>query len=289
MRLEATTLRPGLLVSLHTKLEGGVTYQRVDLDKQDRATGKVERWETTKVTEDPKEHEAGVKVRGKVGSLVRGSCAHTSFGLLCPKDKERALDDAIKEARDLADAFNARATTTRVSVFVLKGYIAETDTEAARAIASDLRELLDEMKTGIGEADVAKVRDAANRARKMGAMLDDATSKRVKDAIEEARSVARQIVKAGDEARQVITDVKLTAIDGARFAFLDMEESKFDGEALPPVSARALDVEEDDGERQKLLPLPMVQADLPFDDDDEDLPRKAMAGEVTALIWPEES
>lgn len=292
MKTEATTLRPGLLVSLHTKLEGGVRYEREDLDANATEAGaKIERWKTTKVTEDPEEHAAGVKVRGKVGSLIRSVCAHTSFGLLCPRDKEKSLDEAISEARALAATFNAKAKTTGVSVFVLKGYIAETDTEAARAIASDLRGLLDEMKAGVASADVGRIRDAALRAKRMGAMLDDATAKRVKAAIEEARKVAREIVKAGDDARQVIQQVKLEAVDSARFAFLDMEEAatKDEGEALPPVEARALDVE-DDEERQKVLPLPMVQVDLPLDDEDEEVPRKAMASEnVTAMIWPEES
>lgn len=254
MSKNATTLRPGMLVSLHTRLQGGVQYTRVDLDAdkapEDRAA--VERWETTKVTTDPEEHARAVKVRNKASSLIRSTCIQTAFGLLCPTANEAKLDLAIREANDRIERFNASATTTRIGVFVLKGYIVESDTEAVRALGGELRELFDTIKEGVGEANVKKIRDAADRAKSIGAMLDAEAGQKVQAAVEEARSVARKIVKqlseGSQQAFEFATTANLEAIERARFAFLDMEASApvAAEDALPVVEARALDLEDEE-------------------------------------------
>lgn len=241
--MSTITLKPGLLVSLHTRMEGGVRYTRVDLDADKAAEGEsVERWETTKVVEDPAEHETATKVRGKCGSIIRSVCTHSAFGLLCAADKENALDEAIREARERADLFNASAKTVHISVYVLKGRIAESDQEAARAISSELQELMTELKLGVDSANVERIREAASKAKKIGAMLDADAGRKVSEAVEEARAVAREMVKklvAGEEVADYLKTVKLTAIDEARGAFLDLDEAK-PIEALPE-TPRGLD------------------------------------------------
>lgn len=248
------SMKPGLLVALSSRMEGGVKYDRMDLETEKTAGDEavITKWETTKVVEDPEEHARASKVRGKCRSLVSSVCTHTAFGLLCLASKEEQLNEAIAQAREMADAFNATAKTVRIGVFALKGRIAETDDEAARAVSSELRELLDEMQGGIAEANVSRIRDAAMRAKKMGAVLDDATGKKVAKAVEEARSVAKDIMKklaeGGDAAEQVaamVRSIKLDAIKEARFAFLDFEESTAVTEKLPVTNARALDTDDE--------------------------------------------
>lgn len=256
MTRNATTLRPGLLVSLHTRVQGGVQYTRVDLDadanKAAAEEGRtvVERWETTKVTEDAEEHKRATKLRNKASSLIRSACIQTAFGLLCPKANEEMLDQAIAEAYDRVKRFNAQSATTQVSVYTLKGYIVESDTEAVRAIGGELRELLDTMKEGVAEADVRKIRQAADRARQIGAMLDVETGNKVKEAIKEARAAAKQIVKAlsnkGQQTIEIVTATQLKALDQARFAFLDMEAPETAERLLPVVESRALDLDDED-------------------------------------------
>src|SRR5262249_23994934 len=161
--------------------------------------------------------------------LISSVCAHSAFGLLCQGEKEKQLDDAIRESRALANAFNASAKTVQISVYVLKGRIAQTDQEAARAIASEMKSLVEEMKAGIGAADVEAVREAASKAKKIGRMLDGDAAKRVSAAVEEARAAAKTIAKtlvdtkSAEAALEEVAKFKLTALESARFAFLDLD------------------------------------------------------------------
>ncbi len=246
--MATTTLKPGLLVSLRTSMSGGVEYTRVDIESANGTEGASrEKWETTKVVQDPAEHERATKVRGKCGSLIRAVCVPSAFGYLCPMTSEKQLDEAIVEARALAETFNREARTTRVAVYCLKGKIAETDDEAARAVSGELRELLDEMRAGIGEANVEKIREAASKAKKIGTMLDEVTAGKVTRAIDEARTVAKDIVKklvAGEDIATTVQAIQLKALDEARFAFLDLDADAPTGERLAPVETRGLDLDE---------------------------------------------
>jgi hypothetical protein len=229
--MATTILKPGILVSLKTILHGGVRYERRDLSVSDEEipsdAADVARWETKRVTENAAEHAQAVKVRGAASNLIRGVCAHTAFGLLCPEDREQDLSLAVEQARKLADEHNACAGSTLVHVYVLRGRIASTDEEATRAIASEVRGLLDEMERGVRRADATAIRDAAKRAQQVGAILDGAQAEQVTEAIEQARKAARAIVKRiekdGEAADVVLRDLSTASIERARFAFLDFD------------------------------------------------------------------
>src|SRR5574341_449607 len=111
--MKATTIKPGFLVSLHTATRGGVRYQRVDLEEEkvevpadetrvssgDRELVIVQekkRWEMTRVVEDAAEHEMAGKVRSKARGIICSVCVNTPFGLLCPDDREQALEIAAR-------------------------------------------------------------------------------------------------------------------------------------------------------------------------------------------------
>ena len=248
--MSMTVLRPGSIVVLKTKIEGGVSYSRTDLAADSAGGAAVERWETVKVTDDPEEHSRAVKVRGKAGNTIARICSKTAFGLLCSTQREASLAEAIGEARAMVAAFNDTANCTRLYLYVLQARIAETEGEAARAIASELRDILATMQEGISTADVALVRKAAGKAKQLGGMLDASAGAIVTRAIDEARDVAKQIVKLskekGDAVAAFIDTVNLKAISEARFAFLDMEAPIAPtGDALPAVDARGLDLDGD--------------------------------------------
>jgi len=97
--MHTTMIRPGLLVSLKTTLRGGVTYQKRTIDPE-HAVGAalVETWETTREVADAEDHARAIVARGKCGSLVTGVCCSSSFGLLCPVEREDKLAAAIEEA-----------------------------------------------------------------------------------------------------------------------------------------------------------------------------------------------
>lgn len=243
-----TLLKPGILVSLKTTLNGGVRYHVEDLAPPDEtpSDGLVTRWETTKVVDDPTEHEQATRVRASAAATIRAVCANTAFGLLCPESKAEELDAAIEAARTKADAFNAGSNYSKVGVFVLKGRIASSDLEATRAIASEIASLLDDMDQGIRGADPKAIREAATRARQLGAILDDQQGKAVSDAVDAAREAARAIVKRiqknGEVAETVLAELNTTPIDTARFAFLDLDMPTTEkAPAIPAVALQRFD------------------------------------------------
>lgn len=222
---EIRTLRPGLLVSLHTSLKGNIHYQKVDLENAHVEENGEQRakWETTRVITDPIEHKAATELRGKISYLIRSQCAVSAFGLLCPEANADKLSEAIVEARALADEFNASAALTRVSVNVLYGRIAQDDVEAVKAISEELRSLMEDMQSGLQRLDVKAVRDACNKARAVGEMLSDNAKGRLDVAISAARKSARKIAKAGETVALEIDRRAIAKIDMARTSFLDID------------------------------------------------------------------
>lgn len=252
-----TVLRPGLLVSLKTAIRGGVVYERRDLEDPDGAKeleakgADVDRWETVRTIEDKEEHARAVKVRSRIRAHIMGACADTAFGPLCAEDDEGRLDARIEDSRGWARDFNDGAVHTRVSVFVLKGRVAETDEEATRAIADECAELLERMDRNAKDfltdpaAAVKAIRDAATRAKEMEDLLEPAKAERLGLGIQAARAAAKEIqkrvVKDGEAAEKVLRDIRTAPIERARFAFLEIakeEPKEAPVEALPSVEVR---------------------------------------------------
>lgn len=230
MTTKTAIIKPGLLVLLRTSVSGGITYARTTLDADGVAvdeTAQVERWETTKVVADAAEHEAAVKVRDKATAMIRAVCRNTSFGPVCPLDREDELRTAIRAARRLVAEFNDTARVTRVTVYAMPGRIASTDEEATAAIAAETRAMIDQMDAAVIALDVDAIRAAADKAREMQAILADDQAAALSDAIKAARKAARQIVarvqQNGEAAAVVAADLQRGAIIRARAAFLDLD------------------------------------------------------------------
>ena len=264
--MKLSTMKPGLLVSLKTSVTGGVQYFRHEIEKEhtDESGALVARWETSRNIPDPQEFEAAATARSKARSIVSAACCSSSFGLLCPSDQQDALEVAIREAQEVAAAHNRVAQRTHVEVYVLVGRIAQDDAEAVRAISAEIRELLDAMQAGIKAADPEAIRDAANKARALGGMLSENVSGKVSEAITEARKAAREIVKrvqkSGELAADVVKELSVQRIEGARFSFLDMEGGAV-VEAEAP-AARGLDLPAADATTEPAAALTEVQREL---------------------------
>jgi hypothetical protein len=240
---QSTTIRPGYLVSLKTSINGNVSYASRDIEREhiDRDGARRAKWETERTISDPKEFEKATKVKSKARSLISGICAKSAFGLLCPSATKDKLDAAIAEAQQLVAKFNEKASLTTVSVYVITGRIAQDDAEAVRAINSEMRDLLSKMEQGVRKLDVKAIRDAADAARSVGAMLTPDASARLQRAIDVARSAARKIVKAGETAATEVDRSVIRTIRASRTAFLDLDDA---GEIAAPVTTgRAIDLE----------------------------------------------
>jgi hypothetical protein len=220
-------LKPGILVNLNTSVTGGVSYDREDLDDWTEEDGtEVAKWQTTRRMDDAEEHKAAANARTRCYRLIRNVCTKTkNHGLLCPTAKEEQLNEAIAEARKTAEEFNETASHSYVDFTIMKGRISETDEEATRALATEIRGLLNEIDEGIRGLDPKLIRDAWKRARQMGQMIDNGQAKRVTAAAEAAREaaneIAKRVVRGGEKGEKVVADLKLEAIRKARFAFLD--------------------------------------------------------------------
>ena len=243
--MKASVIRPGALVGLKTAIRGNVRYEKVDLEAAHATTEGTQRarWETTREIRDPAEYERAVQTRSRIRTLVTRQCCHTSFGLLCPDSNEGALQEAIAEADALAAEFNRTAVCSAIEFRVLVGRVANSDEQAARAIGSEVRDLLRATEAAVQQADPGAIREAANRARVLSAMLAPEASAAVGAAVEEARAAARAIVrrveKAGEVAASVVEELSLTKLRAARFAVLDLMESEAESSdaAAPGVGA----------------------------------------------------
>jgi hypothetical protein len=236
------TLRPGFLISLKTSVRGNVKYEKRDIGQEvtdDGAT--VTEWETTRVISDPAEFKKAGEARSKARSLISAVCVNSAFGLLCPEAAQEELDQAVKSAHALVDAFNETASLTRVSVYVMVGKIAADDVEAVRAINSEVSDLLGQMQEGLKTLDVRAIRDAAAKAKNIGQMLSPDAAVRIQMAIDAARSSARKIVQAGETAAAEIDLKAIRMVTEARTAFLDLDEAK--EIAAPKQAGRAVDLE----------------------------------------------
>lgn len=309
---DAMTLKPGILVSLKTAKRGGIEYKRKNLDAGaesaaapacaecnspvDKVTKadseieiyrcthcgterladtftKVEKWETTKIVADKEADKAASKLRNRAGALVRGVCAQSAFGLICPEHKLPQLKEAVAEARALVAAFNdsQHGKIVQINLYVLMGRIASTDEEAVKAIRSELLELMDEMRDGIGAGDIESAREAASKALKMGDMLDAESNKKVAAAIAEVREIATAVVKRmtrGEVAAEIVRDIRLKAVEDARnrFAHLDMD-APIEVAPLPVTVTRDLEMDDPEPVDRDAETQPGRRFDLDTDED----------------------
>lgn len=241
--MQVSTLRPGLLVSLKTSITGNVKYRKQVIEPEHITDSGAEeaRWETQRIIADPEEFQVAKTTRNRARSTIARVCTPSAFGLLCPQDKADELEAAIADARSRADEFNRGAARSHIGVYVITGRIAEDDVEAVRAINSEISELLEAMQNGIKNCDVGAIRAAAAQAKNLGAMLSTDASSRVQVAIDVARSAAKQIVKAGEQASQEVDRVAIARIAESRTAFLDLDEAGEVGS--PEAEGRGIDLE----------------------------------------------
>lgn len=233
--MDTQIMVPGILVALKTSVSGGIEYQRNALEEDKE--GRVKRWETTRIMQDPVERRAAGEAASRAAGLVAKLCVRTSFGLLCRNDREGELDQAVIEMRRQVARWNFGARHSFVYVSAIKGRIADNDEEAMRAIIEEAKELLDRMEQGLTEVDVKLIRDAASRARRLTEMMTEETDAQVTAAITAARQAARAIVRRGDDladkVAQGLIEAEREVFEKARFSFLETAAGVID--SLPSV------------------------------------------------------
>jgi len=239
-----TILKPGVIVILESSVKGGVAYFRKELEVEHTNGGgaAVASWETRREIADPAEFTRASNTRSEARRLVEKVCINASRLLLCPTARIPELNEAVENARTLCAVHNAGAQSTRVELFVLQLRIAESEAEAAKAVASEIEGLLARMAQGIKAGDVEEIREAATKVKQVSGVLDESSAARVQVGIEAARKAARELTKAakdGETAKGLET--QLAAVEMSRFAFLDVEPVRA-GVVESAEPARALEV-----------------------------------------------
>lgn len=224
-------LQPGFLVSLSTRVEGGVSYERTDLEEVTRPDGaEVKRWETQKLTVDPEEHDEAVATRLGIRALFKRVCLSTPFGLICPAADIEALDEAIVEADRMVAEFNGRAKHCRVHYASLRGEIAKDQAEAIAAVRTEVAALVTTMQQAVELGDVKSIRDLAGKAGQMERLLEDRTeardqlSRAVKAARRVARAIVKRVEKGGEDLAAVLADAQTSPIALARVTFTTADD-----------------------------------------------------------------
>lgn len=240
--LKASTIRPGLLVALRTTVSGNVHYHKQDLGITSEGDAEIVKWETERTIKDPKEFKAAGQVRMKARGFIINVCAHSSFGLLCPEDKADKLAEGIRKAHELADAFNAKASVTRINVNVIAGRVAQDDVEATRAINGEVRDLLQRMEVGLKQMNVEVIRDAAKRAKALSSIIEPGANEKLQVAIDVARAAATKLVKAGENAAREVDKEALKSLRSSRTAFLDLGPVDNQPKIKPRAKGRAVDL-----------------------------------------------
>lgn len=238
---KVTTLRPGYMVGLSTKLRGNVSYYTTMIeDEHVLDNGEAEaRWETKRIKQDADEDERAKKARSAARQAVVRVCAPSEFALLCPEDRLADLEAGIAKGQRITDDFNASAKHTRLGFYVMLGRVESDDAKAVKGINAEIRELLDAMNQGIQTVDVKTIRDAADKARDLSQMLSPSASEAVQNAVKIARAEAVKIVKAGEQAAGVIDQAALARLTETKLSFLDLE----DGEEVKAPEATGLSLD----------------------------------------------
>ena len=213
-----TIIRPGYLVSLKTTLIGNVSYHKQVLEREHIVEDGSEeaRWETKRVIGNKNEHQLGRKLQGEARGKIFTVCTNTAFGLLCPEEKAAELQQAIREAKEVAADFNRTARLSRMNVYVIVGKIAPDRFDVVSAMAAEALELLTSIQNGIRNRDALVIREAASELRKLSDMFSENGRSKLQDALNAGRGAARKIVKAPEgpqhelevEAALLVRDVQ---------------------------------------------------------------------------------
>jgi hypothetical protein len=240
-------LRPGMLVTIGTRIDGGCKYDREDLghteDEVGGAIQDVSQWKTVRTIDDLEEFTRASKVRSEARTLIVSACIATPFGFhLCPTEGEPLLDERVAQANALVELFNSGSSHSKVRVVTMRGAIAESRTEALVAVRQELSSLVGQLEQAVGVGNVTTIRELVGRAQQVGKLLDQQSAAKgaLGRAVAAARLIAKTIVKRveqqGEQIADVLEEANLSPISEARFMFAPSSGGDVDEDGLSDVS-----------------------------------------------------
>ena len=223
--MQTLTLKPSILVAASISRVGGVTYSREP--GKEEIVGEHEHKEWTTIRDVPnrtlllKADTIASQCRRLLGQV----CYRTSFGLICPKDQEAALKDAVTKIRALIDQANGELTEIRLAGSFVRGEIVTDDAELAEAISRDLRQFFQELQAALEACDVRKIRQTVAAIRGVDQLLEPKQSAALQAAVKASRKIASTIVqeveKKGRQIAEVSQELDLSEVDVAAVMFIE--------------------------------------------------------------------
>jgi hypothetical protein len=240
----ALTFRPSVLVGASITRKGNVTYAREDLGTEMPGGSEVKRWTTTKVTERVEEYKRSHAVVSECRRLLESVCVRTAVGLICPLEDEPRLETVFQTIQARLSEANAEFELAHLACWFAKGYIRTDDQESARAIAAEIAAFVRELTQALEACDVKKIRATLASARGVERVLEGSQSETLAQAIQTARhaanTIAREVERKGRRIEEVRRELDLSAVDVARFLFVEPEpEEELVPAAAPDLEARA--------------------------------------------------
>lgn len=193
------TLRPGMLVAVRTKIEGGHETARHKVLREvlpagdGGGDGLYEKTEIERRVADVEEFERACKARASARYAIARVCLPSDFGLLCVLGQD-VLDAAIRDADAICRTFNDTARYSKIRCWVLVGSIAESDTAAQQALMGELREAIGAVREAVRLRDPGAIRDAAAKALALAPMIDQPGE--IEDTVRAARRAATDLIQS---------------------------------------------------------------------------------------------
>jgi hypothetical protein len=219
------SLKPSLLVAVQISRVGGVTYARGAASEESGDNYEKKTWETTKEIPNVAEFKTAEAAAAECRRLISAICYRTSFGLLCSKDREKELTEAVKVVKAKIADVNSALQTVRLTASVIRAEISSSDQEAAQAVVQEIGGFLAELTSAVEACDVKKIRQTVGAVKGIESLLPEIQSQSLRSAIAAAKKAASTIVKEVQKKERTIDEVRreldLSPIDAARMMFVE--------------------------------------------------------------------
>jgi hypothetical protein len=188
-------IEPCILVSDALSVERGVTYHRRDISKEVHSDGSEDAtWQTDRHYKNREEAKEAERVYAKARQRIRSQSLYTEIGFVCPMSKQTELANAIAEARQIVDDFNAKARHCHVHFRVVCTRIEPNNVDGAATLQDTLTKSVSEIRNALQNFDPKKARDVLSSTKELVEILGDPQTKReLAKAREESAELAKEI------------------------------------------------------------------------------------------------
>lgn len=246
--MDTTILNSGWMVVSDLHARGCARYRQKNV--QERRDGKSleGEWEGEKTVEDVDEHRAMRAAYNAARRRVASVGYETLAGTYVPYERGAALEEAIREAYEIVREHNEAAACTGIEGGFMAFALTGENEAAAAAVLQRAQDTLGQLQQAIRSADPKSIRAALRDARGMDAVFSGSRGQALSDAFQDARRIAREIVRAsksGDDSLDALCSAA-NDVRTARMLFAELGDAGRSGQdhGLPICLPRIADIPE---------------------------------------------